>query len=122
MFFPLHVEPERTISIDSPYYSNQLEIITNVARSLPINYKLFVKEHPMQAVYGWRNTSYYKKILELPNVILIHPNFSNETLLENCQLVVTIGGTLGLEAAFNKKPSIVFKQQWTSAILILIYF
>ena len=108
VYFPLHLEPERTLFIPAPFYSNQLEVIVNIAKSLPIDYVLYVKEHPMQAVYGWRNASYYKKILELPNVVLIHPNFSNETLLENCQLVITIAGTLGLEAAFHKKPSIVF--------------
>lgn len=106
VYFPLQLEPERTLFIPAPFYSNQFEVILNIAKSLPVDYVLYVKEHPMQAVYGWRNTSYYKKILDLPNVILIHPNFSNDTLLENCQLVITIGGTLGLEAAFHKKPSI----------------
>jgi hypothetical protein len=108
VYFPLQLEPERTLFIPAPFYTNQLEVILNIAKSLPIDYVLYVKEHPMQAVYGWRNTSYYKKILELPNVILIHPNFSNETLLENCQLLITITGTSGLEAAFHTKPSIVF--------------
>ena len=108
VYFPLQLEPERTLFIPAPFYSNQIEVISNIAKSLPVDYVLYVKEHPMQAVYGWRNTSYYKKIMELPNVILIHPNFSNDTLLENCQLVIAIGGTLGLEAAFHKKPSITF--------------
>ena len=107
VYFPLQLEPERTLFIPAPFYSNQLEVISNIAKSLPIDFKLYVKEHPMQTVYAWRSISYYKKIIDLPNVVLIHPDFSNKTLLENCQMVITITGTLGLEASFHGKPSII---------------
>lgn len=108
VFFPLHFEPERGTLIDAPFYTNQLEVIKNIAKSLPAEYKLYVKEHPVQVLNGWRNISYYKKILEMPNVKLLHPSVSNDEILKNCSLVVTITGTLGLEAAFYNKPSIVF--------------
>ncbi len=111
IYFPLHYEPERMLLISSPYYDNQLSIITNIAKSLPIGYKLFVKEHPMMGTIGWRDTSYYKQILDLPNVKLIHPDVSPNEILSNCSLVITIGGTTGLEAAFYKKPSIVLTNQ-----------
>ena len=107
VYFPLQLEPERTLFVPAPFYSNQLDVMTNIARSLPIDFKLYVKEHPMQVVYAWRDSSYYKQILDLPNIELIHPNFSNRTLLENCSMVITITGTLGLEASFYAKPTIV---------------
>ena len=62
----------------------------------------------MQKILNWRNISYYKKILELPNVKFIHQSFSNQEIIKNCSLVMTITGTSGLEAAFYNKPSIVF--------------
>ena len=108
IYFPLHLEPERTMLIPTPFYSNQLEIITNIAKSLPIDFQLIVKEHPMQKIYGWRDISYYKKILSLPNVEMIHPSLSQTPILENCKMVIVITGTTGLEAALYKKPSIVF--------------
>lgn len=108
VYFPLQLEPERTILIPALFYSNQLEVITNIAKALPVEYKLYVKEHPMQKVRGWRNISYYKEILDLPNVQLIHPSVSNDEMVRNCSLVITITGTSGLEAAFHEKPSIVF--------------
>ena len=109
VYFPLHVEPERTLFIPAPYYTNQINIIENIARSLPVNFFLYVKEHPFQGgASGWRKVDDYKKILRLPNVKLIHPDVSNELLLKNCSLVITIAGTLGLQAALYKKPSIVF--------------
>jgi len=53
-------------------------------------------------------SKWYEEILQLPNVELIHPDVSNDDLLKNCSLTVSIGGTIGLEAAFFNKPSIVF--------------
>lgn len=108
VYYPLQLEPERTILIPAPFYSNQLETIVNIAKALPVDYMLYVKEHPMQKIRGWRNVSYYKKIMELPNVRLFHPSVSNDEMIKNCSLVITISGTSGLEAAFHNKPSIVF--------------
>ena len=108
VYFPLQLEPERTILIPAAFYANQVEVIINIARSLPIEYTLYVKEHPMQKIVNWRNISDYKKILELPNVKFIHQSFSNQEIIKNCSLVMTVTGTSGLEAAFYNKPSIVF--------------
>jgi hypothetical protein len=108
VYFPLQFEPERTILIPAPYYTNQLELIKNIARSLPIDYFLYVKEHPGQSLNNWRNIKYYKQILRMPNVRFIHPSISSLTLVQNSDLVITITGTAGLEALFFQKPSIVF--------------
>ena len=108
VFFSLSVQPERGSEIVAPFYTNQIEVITNIAKSLPAGYKLYVKEHQTMEFRHWRDTSYYKKIMTLPNVKLIHPLFNTKILLENCELVITVSGTSGLEAALYKKPSIIF--------------
>lgn len=108
LFYPLHEEPERTLLIGSPFYTNQIEIIRNIAKSLPINHVLLVKEHPSQSVRGWRVRSFYKQIMSIPNVVLIHPDVSFYDLLEKSSLVISISGTTALESAFYEKPSIVF--------------
>lgn len=108
VYFPLHFQPERSTLIATPFYANQIEVVKHIAKSLPIGYKLYVKEHPFQIRNGWRDLSYYKTILDLPNVELIHPDVKNEDFLKKSSLVITIAGTLGLEAAFYGKPSIVF--------------
>jgi len=109
IYFPLQTEPERSLSIGAPYYTNQIDVITNIAKSIPIQYKLFVKDHPGMAFKAGigRNISFYSKIMELPNVELLHPNTSQSKILEKCSLVITINGTSGLEAAFYKKPAII---------------
>ena len=100
----------------TPFYTNQLEIITNIAKSLPVGFKLYVKEHGMMTIGGWRSIQYYRQIMALPNVELIHPDVPSKTLLESCSLVVTINGTTGLEAIFYKKPVIVFSNTSYSTI------
>ena len=108
IYFPLSLDPERSTLIPATFYTNQLEVITNIAKSLPVDFQLFVKEHPMQKILAWRNIEFYKKINELANVKLIHPSVSQENMLKHCKMLITIAGTSGLEAALYEKPSIVF--------------
>ena len=108
LYFPLHSEPERALSITAPYYTNQLEVITSVARSIPVGYKLYVKDHPTMILKGGRSISFYKNIMKLPNVEMIHTDIKKEEILNNCSLVISITGTAGLEAVFFGKPSIIF--------------
>lgn len=107
VYFPLHIEQERSLLILAPFYTNQLEVITSIVKSLPVGYKLYVKEHPTMFSRGWRPTSEYKKIMSLPNIRLIHPSVKPNELIKKCSLVITISGTNGLDAAFYQKPSIV---------------
>jgi len=108
IYFPLHVEPERQTLIVAPFYTNQIELITNIVKSLPVGYKLFVKEHSGQKISGWREISYYKKILNLANVELLHPSLNSQELIKKCSMVITVSGSTGLEATFFNKPVIVF--------------
>jgi len=110
VYYPLHIEQERNLLLAAPFFTNQIELIRNIAKSLPVSHKLLVKEHPAQETREWRAISDYKKIMKIPNVILIHPTVSSQEILEKCSLVVTIGGTTGLEAAFYRKPSIILSQ------------
>ena len=108
VYFPLHVSPERYIDISAPFFMNQLEIITNIAKALPAEYKLYVKEHFAMKPLHWRKTSFYKQILSLPNVEFIHPSVSADEIIRKSSLVIAITGTSALQAAFFEKPSIVF--------------
>lgn len=116
IYFPLHQEPERNLLIDSPYYTNQIEVIKNISISLPVDYTLLVKEHPVQRVLGWRETSYYKQIMDMPNVIMVHPSVKPDILLKQCSLVITVTGTAGMEALFYKKSVILFTENFYSSI------
>lgn len=108
VFFPLHTEIERQLLISAPFYTNQIELVKTIAKSLPVDHWLFVKEHPFQKTRAWRNPNLYKELLKIPNVQLIHPDYDSFHLYENCSLTITVSGTSGLESLFYKKPVIAF--------------
>lgn len=105
-FFPLQVEPELTLLVLAPFNSNQLGVIKNIARSLPVGYTLYVKEHPQMVMY--RPRSYYRQLKKIPNVKLIHPAITGFEAMRDAKLVTTITGTAGWEAVLMKKPVITF--------------
>ena len=109
IYLPLHIEPERSLLLAAPRFSDQIKTIQQVAKNLPEGIDLYVKEHPLQGPErNWRDISFYKKILAIPNVKLFHPSTSAELLMKNCELVVSVGGTSCLEAGFFGKHSIMF--------------
>jgi UDP-N-acetylglucosamine 2-epimerase len=108
VYHPLHIDQERTTLIETPFYTNQIEFIRNIVKSLPIDHVLYVKEHPTQSMRHWRSEEWYQEVMEIPNVTLIHPDISSQKLTKNCSLLITISGTAALEAAFLQKPSITF--------------
>ena len=108
IYFALPIDQEATLLIGSPFYTNQIELITHIVKSLPIGYKLYIKDHPLQSTRGWRKISYYKQIMDLPNVKLIHPSIPPDEILNKCSLVITVSSSTGLEAVFYKKPTIIF--------------
>ncbi len=108
VYFPLNIDAELTILHYAPLFTNQTEIIKHIAKSLPIDYVLYVKEHIHAVFRGWRETNQYKQLIEIPNVVLIHPSYSSNELIKNSKLVTTIRGTASIDAAYQNKPSIIF--------------
>lgn len=106
VYYTLPFEPEITTMLWAPFYLDQISLVENIAKSLPMNFKLYVKEHP--TMIGHRPVSYYKKLLRIPNVRLIDPSISSYEITKNARLVITITGTVGLEALLLKKPVITF--------------
>ena len=111
IYFSLQTEPERSLLISAPLFTNQIEVIANIAKSLPNGYSLYVKEHPLMLLRGWHSISYYKQIMSLPNVTLIHPSTKSDYIIKRSSLVVSISGTSALEAGFYNKPSITLSDQ-----------
>ena len=108
IYFPLPVQPESQSYAWDPFHVNTVSIIENIAKSIPSNYLLFIKEHPGQKAKNWRSIEIYKKIIALPNVRLIHYDVNNYEMISKSNLVMLINNSSGLEALFYKKPVIVF--------------
>jgi hypothetical protein len=102
----LHVQPEATPDVIAPEYSNQLELAKNIARNLPEDYKLLIKEHPNGI--GSRTIKELREFKKIPNSILLDPYEKTNSFLNNIHLVFTIAGTISFEASLYGIPSIVF--------------
>ena len=104
ILIPLHVQPEAGIDVIGEKFSNQLEFIRQIVRTLPTEILIFVKEHPHD--FGRRNLDFYENLHKIPAVKLIHPSFSNKSLLKSTELVISVAGTSSLEAALLKKSAV----------------
>lgn len=97
----LQVEPELSTQVWAPYMKDQLQVIRNVAFSLPYGYRLYVKEHPSN---GPRVRRFYEEIHSIPQVVFIPPEYPGNNLLNECSAVVTISGTVSWEGLLLGKP------------------
>ncbi len=113
-YYPIHQEPEIAILLFAPFYKDQLWLIKQTARSLPLNFKLYIKEHP--SMHGNRSRSFYKELKKIPNVKLIKPEVDGLSLINKAKLIITISGTAGWEAVQLKKPVIVFSDVFYSRL------
>tara|TARA_Y100001936_G_C16084489_1_gene680547 strand:- start:86 stop:1564 length:1479 start_codon:yes stop_codon:yes gene_type:complete len=109
IYFPLQVEPDRNLLLGAPDFTDQINSIKNILNALPKNYILCVKEHPGQKK-TWRPISFYKEILNLENVVLLHPSVKSSKILKKTSMVITAVGTSGFEALFYGKPVIIFAE------------
>jgi hypothetical protein len=105
ILFPLHFQPEASTMVYAPFYENQLATIENIAKCLPVGYRLYVKEH--MAMWGRRPLSFYKALRHIPAVKLIAPHYNIHHLIPLCDAVVTLTSTTGIEALLYGKPVIV---------------
>ncbi len=110
LYMPLHLIPESTVFLKGSFYVDEMNLIEQVSKSLPIGWKLYVKEH--QAMLGERGIEFYKKCRELHNVRLVQINYFNDPKpwLINSKGVVTICGSTGYEAALFGRKSIIFAE------------
>jgi hypothetical protein len=106
VFFPLHFEPEAVLLIQSSYFGNQLEVIRNLARSLPIGWELVVKEH--FGMRGQRRLDFYRRLNEIPGVRLAPFELPTNQLIRQAEVVAVISGTAGLEASLIGQPVVTF--------------
>lgn len=110
--FFLHYQPERTSMPEAYHYSNQWLIIKKIAANLPDGIILYVKEHPSVFINNfdvrYRDEAFYKDISKLSNVQLIPLDCDTFELIDNATIIITITGTVGIQALIRNKPVIVF--------------
>ena len=105
IYFPLHVDPEASTMVLSPWQTDQLAAIEALAKAAPAHMHVVVKEHfPM---LGRRPNGYYRQIARMPRVRLLGPHQSPFPIIRRAALIVVITGTAAWEALLMRKPALV---------------
>ena len=107
VYFPLHLQPEKTTSTWGGEYVDQLLAIERLREKLPENWFIYVKENPKQNFYT-RGNSFFERFHKLSNTILVDKGYDTYTLMKNSQFVATVTGTAGWEAISGGKNTLVF--------------
>ncbi len=105
-FYGLHVQPESSIDISSPYYSDQLNLIKCIRRSLPFDTALIIKEH--SNFLGIKPLSFFHELKKIPNTYIIHHDISIFEVLKCSDIVFTVSGTSAYEAGLLGIPAVTF--------------
>lgn len=101
-FLPLHFQPEATTLVYAPNYEKQSLALDLVAKKIPGDALLYVKEHHSHV--GHREMEFYRNLNRYPNVRLISPWVDSHRLIRNSQGVIVITSTVGWEAMMYGKP------------------
>lgn len=104
IYFPLHKIPEFSTQTKGNKYMDQLYLIESLSKNLPINYKLFVKEHPSMLISHSRDKGFYEIINKFPNVEIIDFKLRPKEIIKKTKLVVILDSTSGIEALLEGKP------------------
>ncbi|TVR09155.1 MAG: hypothetical protein EA385_08025 [Salinarimonadaceae bacterium] len=116
VFFPLHFQPEASTLVGGIHHADQAATAEAILKSLPLGWSLVVKEHP--AGRGTRPLSHYRRLLRYPNVFFC--DAPSKAILPHVDAVVTVTGTVGIEALALDKP-VVMLGQWFWDHCALVY-
>ena len=108
IYFPLITEPEISLHGIASDFFFQLSAIQMLARDLPVNLRLVVKEH-LPAV-GRRPKDFYNQLIELKNVLIADTLEPGISYITKSKAVAIITGTAGWEAAAMGIPVISFSK------------
>lgn len=101
-YYPLHLEPEAAVLYwGDGLYANQIKLIENIAAQLPPGTWLYVKDHPHDI--GYRKADDYLRLQRIPNIKVLYAKEPGKEIIKNSQGVITINGSVGLEAVLLKK-------------------
>jgi hypothetical protein len=114
VYLPLQRVPEAAMLSRATAFFNQQGLAQTISAALPMGFRLVIKDHPRSV--GVHSPGYYKKLLELPNVIILHPAFPNHRILEGASLVITIAGTLGFQQLLNGKPVVMLGRKYYESL------
>jgi len=101
----LHVQPEITVEEMAFDYQDQANTLRNILASLPADMYLVVKEH--SPMLNYRPLEVYSQLVHMPGIIIADTYEDSHKLIAQASVVVTLTGTVALEAVLYGIPAVV---------------
>lgn len=108
VLYGLHRQPESSIDVRGAFFDEQFTLIKQLARSLPVTHKLYVKVH-FSDVAG-QSPSFYRAVKKIPGVKLIHPDIDSRYLIQSAAVIITNSGAMGQEGGLWGRPVITMSR------------
>jgi len=106
VFMALQMEPEVLLSGQTPEFYDQIAMIHQVSKELPVGTYLAIKDHV--PALGYRDMSFYRMLETMPNVILVDPSDYAIPLIKASKTVVSLLGRSAFEAAAFGVPVLAY--------------
>lgn len=110
--FPLHYMEDAQITFKEPLI-DQIKLIRDISRSLPLHSYLYVKPHPH---YLGTDISFFDlyKLSKFKNIKIINPTIPSIELMTHSRGVITVNSTTGFEALIMGIPLITLGHDFYS--------
>jgi hypothetical protein len=102
ILFPLHMQPEASIDVWGRPYSDQATLIEEMAEAVGRHAILFVKPNPKPRCE--LSDSLLALVKRHARIVPLHSTVKMAEAFANCDLIVTVTGTIALEAIFARRP------------------
>lgn len=117
VFLALHYQPERATVPMGGALADQTLVVDLLAKTLPPEMLLYVKEHPWQLQPAsrpeiQRSTDFYDTLVQYKNVRLMKADADTSQLIDKATAVATSTGSAGWQAICRGKPALVFGAAW----------
>ena len=117
IFFPMWFQPSATTYPFAGKYIDYIECLKFLSKSLPKNWKIFVKESPdifNMNKHAWfkgtytRSKNFYTKLKKIKGVELVNYDIPDYKLIDNCKATASHADKFGLISILRNKPNINF--------------
>ena len=119
-YFPLHVPNDFALTLRSPIYLNQIDLIKRLLKKIPKNEFLYIKEHPAR-IGALNFIDAFKILRKYNNLKILYPSINSYEILENCKSAITINSKTGYEALIMNKPLFVFGESYYKKLSFVSY-
>src|SRR3989344_4566030 len=116
IYVALHNQPECSTSAMGDIFVDQILMIDILSASIPHDWRLYIKESPLQwsgpRTHTGRYRGYYEEISKRKNVQFVPVGTSTFELIEKSQAVASVTGSANWEAIVRGKPALAFGYVW----------